>query len=214
MLAVCPVLLPTKHYFTELVIKECYKSVYHNGISETLASLRERLWIFRGHEAVKKIIRKCVVCQRYEGKAYTGPLIPDLPAELVSADPPFRNTNIDFAGLLYICTTEAKETNVYICIFMCAFTQALHLEVTEGLSANIFLLASRCFCGWKGIPVIILSGSAKTFKHCAKDITTIIRSEKVHQYLSNKQITWNFIAGKAPWWGFFGETSPKCEERW
>ena len=59
-----PMLLPTKHYFTELVIKECHKTVFHDGISETLASLRERYWVFRGQEAVKKLIRKCVVCQR------------------------------------------------------------------------------------------------------------------------------------------------------
>lgn len=197
----CPVLLPTKHYFTELVIKGCHKTVHHNGISETLASLREKHWIFRGREAVKKIIRKCVVCRRYEGKAYTGPLIPDLPAERVSADPPFNNTGIDFAGPLYIHTAEAKESKAYVCIFTCASTRALHLEVTEGLSANTFLLAFRRFCSRRGIPSIILSDNAKTFKHCAKEIMKIIRSEEVHQYLSNKQITWTFIAEKAPWWG-------------
>ena len=201
----CPVLLPTKHYFTELVIKECHKAVYHNGISETLAAFRERRWIFRGREAVKKIIRKCVICQRYEGKAYTGPLIPDLPVERVSSDPPFNNTGIDFAGPLYVHIAETKENKAYICIFTCASTRALHLEVTEGLSANTFLLAFRRFCGRIGIPSIILSDNAKTFKHCAKEITRIVRSEEVHQYLSNKQITWTFIAEKAPWWGGFWE---------
>ena len=200
----CPVLLPTKHYFTELVIKGCHKTVHHNGISETLASLREKHWIFRGCEAVKKIIRKCVVCRRYEGKAYTGPLIPDLPTERVSADPPFNKMGIDFAGPLYIHTAEAKESKAYVCIFTCASTRALHLEVTEGLSANTFLLAFRRFCSRRGIPSIILSDNAKTFKHCAKEIMKIIHSEEVHQYLSNKQITWTFIAEKDPWWGGFG----------
>ena len=208
----CPVLLPTKHYFTELVIKGCHKTVHHNGISETLASLREKHWNFRGREAVKKIIRKCVVCRRYEGKAYTGQLIPDLPTERVSADPPFNNTGIDFAGPLYIHTAEAKESKAYVCIFTCASTRALHLEVTEGLSANTFLLAFRRFCSRRGIPSIILSDNAKTFKHCAKEIMKIIRSEEVHQYLSNKQITCTFIAEKAPWWGgVLGETGPKCK---
>ena len=36
--------------------------------------------------------------------------------------------------------------------------------------------------------MIILSDNAKTFKHCAKEITKIVCSEEVHQYLSNKQI--------------------------
>ena len=200
-----PMLLPTKHYFTELVIKECHKTVFHDGISETLASLRERYWVFRGREAVKKLIRKCVICQRYEGKAYAGPPTPDLPTQRVSADPPFNNTGIDFAGPLYTLTSEAKENKAYICIFTCASTRAVHLEVTEGMSARIFLLAFRRFCGRRGIPSIILSDNAKTFKHCAKEITKIVRSEEVHQYLSNKQILWTFIAEKAPWWGGFWE---------
>ena len=181
-------LLPTKHYFTELVIKECHKTVFHDGISETLASLRERYWVFRGREAMKKLIRKCVVYQRYEGKAYAGSPTPDLPTQCVSADPPFNNTGIDFAGSLYTLTSEAKENKAYICIFTCASPRAVHLEVTEGMSASIFLLAFRRFCGRRGIPSIILLDNAKTFKHCAKEITKIVCSEEVHQYLSNKQI--------------------------
>ena len=90
-------LVPTKYYFTEVVIKDCHKIVFHDGISETLASLRERYWVFRGLEAVKKLIRKCVVCQRYEGKTYAGPPTPDLPAKRAGANPPFNNTGIDFA---------------------------------------------------------------------------------------------------------------------
>ena len=58
--------------------------------------------------------------------------------------------------------------------------------------------------------MIILADNAKTFKHCAKEITKIVHLEEVHQYLSNKQILWTFIAEKAPWWGgFLGETYSK-----
>ena len=45
----------------------------------------------------------------------------------------------------------------------------------------------------------------QTFKHCAKEITKIACSEEVHQYLTNKQITWTFITEKAPWLGGFWE---------
>ena len=75
------ILLPTRHPFTELIIKDRHCSVKHNGIQETLALIRENFWVVKGREAVKKVLRKCVVCKRYEGKPYPTPMIADLPTE-------------------------------------------------------------------------------------------------------------------------------------
>ena len=57
-----PVLLPSNHYFTELLIKERHKMVHHDGIRETLSAVRETHWIPRGREAVKRVVRSCVIC--------------------------------------------------------------------------------------------------------------------------------------------------------
>jgi hypothetical protein len=74
-----PVLMLTKHYFTELIIRECHALVHHNGIRETLNCVRERFWVPRGREAVKAIVRKCVTCRKLEGKPFTTQLEPQLP---------------------------------------------------------------------------------------------------------------------------------------
>ena len=58
-----PVILPTKHCFTELLIKKKHQLVLHNGIQETLSAIREGYWIVRGREAVKKVVRRCIVCR-------------------------------------------------------------------------------------------------------------------------------------------------------
>ena len=57
-----PILLPPDHYFTELLIKERYKIVHHDGIRETLSAVREIHWIPQGRAAVKGVICSCVVC--------------------------------------------------------------------------------------------------------------------------------------------------------
>ena len=62
-----PILLPAKHQFVRLVIKDVHELTKHSGIRDTLVTSRERFWILRGREAVKQIIRKCVICRRYEG---------------------------------------------------------------------------------------------------------------------------------------------------
>jgi hypothetical protein len=54
-----PVLLPSKHRFTDLVILDHHAAVQHDGIRETLNSVREYYWVVRGREAVKRVTRAC-----------------------------------------------------------------------------------------------------------------------------------------------------------
>ena len=51
-----PVLLPTKHRFTELLVMERHNAVHHNGMPDTLAAVRERYWIVKGGVVVKEVI--------------------------------------------------------------------------------------------------------------------------------------------------------------
>ncbi|CAB4028195.1 Hypothetical predicted protein, partial [Paramuricea clavata] len=67
-----PILLPSRHYFVELLIEHTHKhTVLHNGTRDTLTALRERFWVIRGRESVKKVIRKCVTSLKHEGISYT-----------------------------------------------------------------------------------------------------------------------------------------------
>ena len=213
-----PVLLPSKHRFTELLIMETHQLVHHNGIQETLSAIRERYWIIRGREAVKKVVRRCVLCRKHEGNSYATPPVPPLPVERVSNMPPFNNTGLDFAGPLYVRdklngATDNQEIKVYVCLFTCASSRGLHLELTRDLSATVFLQAFRKFCARRGVPSTIMSDNAKTFKCCSKEVERVVRSEEVHQYLTNRQISWQFIVEKAPWWGGYWERMVRSVKR-
>jgi len=74
------------------------------------------------------------------GKPYRIPDPPPLPKVHVTESPPFTVTGVDFTGVLYI-KDRAEERKVYICIFTCATTRALHLEVVSDLTVETFLLA-------------------------------------------------------------------------
>ena len=200
-----PILLPTKHDFTELLVQFKHCEVHHGGTPATLAAVREIYWIVKGRGLVRKIIRRCVICRRYDGKPFSSPVVPDLPAERVSTEPPFCNTGIDFAGPLYVRGAGGTECKVYICLFTCASTRALHLELTRELSATAFLLAFRRFTSRRGLPKVIMSDNAKTFKHCSREIMKIARAPEVLGYMTNHQVEWKFIVEKAPWWGGYWE---------
>jgi len=123
----------------------------------------------------------------------------------VSTNPPFSNIGVDFAGPLYLKKSQSNVTKykVYVCLFTCVSTRALHLEIVRDMSTSTFLQAFHRFCGHRGVPSVIISDSAKTFQAGSKEIHKIIRSEPVQQYLTNHRISWKFIIEKGPWWGDF-----------
>ena len=129
----------------------------------------------------------------------------------VADPPPFTYTGVDFAGPLYITSPRDSQSNesvsekVYICLFTCASTRAVHLELTRDLGVNSFLQAFRRFSSRRGLPSTLISDNAKTFKASSKEIEKLVKSPEVQRYLSNSRVTWKFIIEKALWWGGFWE---------
>ena len=164
-----PILLPAKHKFAQLLIKQSHDYVKHIGIRDTLTTLRERFWVLRGCQAVKKIIRKCVICRKYKGTPYSALPTTHLLDNRVSDDPLFTHVGLDFAGPLFIEiknseVAENSSQKVYVCLFACTSTRAVHLELAQGLSIEAFLLAFQRFTSRRGLPATLNSDNAKTFK--------------------------------------------------
>ena len=56
-----PILLPAKHDFVPLIIKKVQASVKHCGLRDALTTIRERFWILRGREALKRVISQLLI---------------------------------------------------------------------------------------------------------------------------------------------------------
>ena len=210
-----PIFLPAKHPLIKLLVMHIHQQAKHGGVNITLTTLRERYWILKGRQIVKSILRSCVVCKKLEGLPYASPCPPGLPACRVSDDPPFAHTGLDFAGPLYVqeSTDRGNDTKVYMCLFTCASTRAIHLELTRGLNVDSFLLAFHRFVGRCGLPATLLSDNATTFRSSSKEIQSICRSSEVFHYLTNNRTSWKFIVPKASWWGGFWERMVQTVKR-
>ena len=196
-----PILLPKRHHFTTLVIREIHDSVAHSGVRMTLSVVRERYWILRGRESVKRVVRNCLLCNWFSERAFaTAPSL-SLPEFRTDEGPPFVNIGLDFAGPLYIRGAQGNTSKSYICLFTCASTHAVHLELTESLDTESFLRAFRRFTARRGLPKLILSDNRKTFKSASIEIRKIVRSKAVLNYLANRNIEWRFIPERAAWFG-------------
>ena len=55
---------------------------------------------------------------------------------------------------------DEEELKYYICLFTCASTRAVHLELVESLDVDSFIRAFRKFSARRGLPATILSDNA------------------------------------------------------
>ena len=203
-----PILLPSRHYYSELVIQDYHLKVFHNGVRDTLNAIRQRYWVLRGRESVKKLVRRCVICRKSEGIFFKPVSGHDLPESRVDDGPPFINTGIDFAGPLFISDRNNANRKAYICLFTCASTRAVHLELVDKLDVTSFLRALR-----RGLPRTFLSDNAKTFKSAAKEVKKTILSAEVQSYLAERSVSWRFIVQKAAWNGGIWERLVRSVKR-
>ena len=98
-----------------------------------------------------------------DGSAYPPPVTAVLPKFQVSEARPFERVGVDFAGPLHVKTGRV-EVKVYIWLFTCAVSRAIHLEMVENLSVSEFMLCFRRFAGRRGVPGMGVSDNAKTFQ--------------------------------------------------
>ncbi|XP_033745623.1 uncharacterized protein LOC117331137 [Pecten maximus] len=144
---------------------------HHCGLGSTITLLRQRFWIPAIRQLVNSVLRKCVICRKVSGKPYTAPDPPPLPKDRVTMDRPFTVTGVDFSGALYIKSGKGSETTkVYICLFTCANTRAVHLEIVPNMTEESFLMAFRRFISKKSLPRIMIPDNDCTFVAAAEDI--------------------------------------------
>ena len=122
-----PALLPRGHHYTNLVVKEAHELVLHGLVSMTLAEVRQRYWIPKGRQVVKKVLKECKQCAKRSSKLLKGTVTAPLPELRVKPAHPFEVTGCDFAGLIHLKGNE----KAYIALFTCVVTQAVHLELTK-----------------------------------------------------------------------------------
>jgi hypothetical protein len=63
----------------------------------------------------------------------------------------------------------------------------------------------RRFTARNGVPTMIVSDNAKTFKATERALTKLFGSLEVRAYLENNKLEWRFNLEKAPSWGGFFE---------
>ena len=199
-----PYLLSPKQHFTKLLVYATHEKLHHAGLNSTVTALRQMYWIPTIRMYVKKLLRKCVVCTKLSRRAYRAPDPPPLPKGRITNPTPFSVCGVDFTGALYVREGET-ERKIYICLFTCATTRAVHLEVILDMTVESFMLAFWKFASRRSLPSRMISDNASTYLAAADELQRLFDSPSLKQALEYHGVTWQFIPKRAPWYGGFWE---------
>ena len=99
---------------------------------------------------------------------------------------------------------KPDNKKVYIALFTCAVSRAVHLELVTDLSTDTFLHAFGRFISRRGICNVIYSDNARTFKRAKQDLKylwTLMKGKEMRELFTEKRISWRYIVERAVWWG-------------
>ena len=166
-----------------------------------MTHIRLDYWIPTLRQLTKKIINKCNRCKRFHTKPYPSPIQGQLPKDRTEQNLPFKVIGVDYAGPIYCKTKSKKETKVYILLFTCSISRAVHLEVLPNQTAAEFIKAFKRLIARRGRVQVIYSDNAKTFVSASKWVQKINKDVEFRDFLASEKIRWKFNLSRAPWWG-------------
>jgi hypothetical protein len=135
---------------------------------------------------LKTVRSKCLTCQRY---------LAILLKQQMSALPSwhfqkplraFAQCGLDFAGPLELKAAGRGKARpkMYLLLFTCLQTRAVHLELTEAMSMSATLNAISSFVDIRGMPTSILSDNFSTLVSKYKDLENWVRAIQLHDLIS------------------------------
>ncbi|GFX69208.1 uncharacterized protein TNCV_3563841 [Trichonephila clavipes] len=177
---------------------------------------KQRFWPLRGRSIASKIVHKCVVCFKNK-PIVANQLMGSLPRERVNPSFPFLHTGIDYCGPFFIRYKHQRKgtyQKIYVAIFVCLASKAVHLEIVSDLTTDAFLATLKRFVARRGKCATISSDNAKNFVGANRELKRLhnllkFPEEKLSSYLSSEGISWNFMPPRTPNFGGLWEAGVK-----
>ncbi|KAH8367006.1 hypothetical protein KR084_006482, partial [Drosophila pseudotakahashii] len=212
-----PMMLPANHEVTRLMFEDKHRQFKHCGPQALLAITRQRFRTINGKQLASTTVRRCVICCRARPRLLRQIMSP-LPGDRVRASRPFRISGVDYCGPFWVHykIRGKKPHNMYLAIFCCFSTKAVHLEVVSDLTTQAFLAALKRFNGRRGIAEKIYCDNATNFVGARNELYEIkasIYSTEAQKAIKTRknaiERNFQFIPPRAPHFGGLWEAAVK-----
>ena len=129
----------------------------------------------------------------------------------------FAKCGVDYAGPFLTKQGRGKvRQKRYLCLFTCAATRAVHLEMAWSLDTDSFLAAFTRMTNHRGVPLEVISDNGTNFvgvNNELKELLALLNQEKIKKNMANKGIKWKFNPPGASHFGGFYEALIKSSKR-
>ncbi|KAK6169143.1 hypothetical protein SNE40_020252 [Patella caerulea] len=144
-----PVILPKKHFITDLIIKYYHEHCFHQGRGISVQNIRSHgYWIIGCTKLMSSYINNCVMCRKLRGQMQVQ-YMADLPKDRMENTPMFTFCAVDCFGP-WLIREGRKELKRYGIIFVCIVSRAVHVETLIDMTTDSFLNALRRFLCIRG----------------------------------------------------------------
>ena len=179
-----PVLLPKGSLLTKLIIEQAHTKLRHGGVYSTLNELRKKFWIPSCFSVVKKILKQCLHCRRFNAR--TVKLNQSMYRDF-RIDPPnfaFSYVWLDILGS-YTVKINSKNTKVWILIVGCMWSRAINLKLMLNMSTDEFLRAFQRHTFDFGLPTKVRSDLGTQLVAGADVIRNFLNDHETLAYFKN-----------------------------
>lgn len=196
-----PILISEKSPLTKLLVLKYHNDCKHLGLGSTLNTVRNQgLWIPKSRALVKRVIKGCVQCRRYNTRSFRYPRVTDINSGKVNLVRPFERVGVDYTGHLNV-RLGGKFVKMYLLIFTCLSIRAVHIELLPDMQTSSFLAAFTRFVNRYNLPKQIYSDNAPSFSQGARLLNDAFSDDHVSRYLSRNNIRHIKIPLYSAWFG-------------
>lgn len=151
-----PILMSNKSYLCKLIIDNIHIKFSHIGVYSVLKELRKDFWVLKGFSAVRKVIKDCIICRKFN----------ELPIKLnqnsyrqFRLDPPripFAYVFLDHLGPINV-KFDGKIKKIWLLIVTCLWTRAVSLYICFSFDTTEFLRCIQIHIYKHGLFMLCLS---------------------------------------------------------
>ena len=189
-----PIIMPTRHHVTDLIIKDYHEKNAHSGVLHTLSDSRDKFWIVNGNANVRRVLRDCSKCKVFNAVPGQQIMAPLPKFRVTAGRPAFSCVGVDYAGPVFAKVGRSLAKR-YFCVFSCLTSRAVHIEIAYSLDTQSCLQAIQRFVNRRGPPEEVYSDNGGNFVGAStelKDGVARWNQRVIHESLARKGINWNF----------------------
>ena len=198
-----PAILPKNQHVTNLILRHIHDSSGHSGRNHMLSEAQKKYWIIQANSSARRLINKCVVCQRQRAKRAEQKMANLPKARVTPEEAPFTRVGMDYFGPIEVKQGRSMIKR-YGVVFTCLAIRAVHIEKADNLDTDSCINAIRRFQARRGQVKQIVSDNGTNLVGAEKELRKHIdkwNQSRIHESMLQRNIEWVFNPPSASHFG-------------